>query len=50
MTTRGLKGIFNTLKWLKMYDVKIEKPLLEITICKKSYWIYMDEDGFLEVV
>jgi len=50
LITRGLKGIFNTLKWLKMYDGEIEKSDIQPTYCKKSYWIYMDEGGFLDVV
>nr|WP_299387619.1 succinylglutamate desuccinylase/aspartoacylase family protein [Allomuricauda sp.] len=47
---RGVKGIFNTLKWLKMYDGAIEKSSNITTFCEKSYWIYMDEGGFLDVV
>ena len=50
LISRGLKGIFNTLKWLDMYDGEIEKSETKPTYCKKSYWIYMDEGGFLDVV
>ena len=48
--TRGLKGVFNTLKWLNMYEGIIEKSDNPTTYCKKSYWIYMDEGGFLDVL
>ena len=47
---RGLIGIFNTLKWLNMYEGTIEKGAIIPTYCKKSYWIYMVEGGFLDVV
>ena len=50
LITRGLKGIFNTLKWLNMYDGEIEKSEIKPTYCTKSYWIYMGEGGFLDVV
>ena len=49
MIERGLKGIFNTLKWLNMYEGEIEPGLTKPIYCKKSYWIYMDEGGFLDV-
>ncbi|MTI39209.1 succinylglutamate desuccinylase/aspartoacylase family protein [Fulvivirga lutimaris] len=50
MINRGNQGIFNTLKWLKMYnDWQIPRPAQKVTYCKKSYWIYMEEGGFLEV-
>lgn len=52
MINRGLQGVFNTLKWLKMYDDSLPIPKLahKVTYCKKSYWIYMQEGGFLEVL
>ena len=50
MIERGVKGIFNTLKWLNMYDGPIENGIVQPTYCKKSYWIYLDEGGFLDVV
>ena len=50
LVKRGLKGIFNALKWLNMYDGTIEKGTMQPFYCKKSYWIYMDEGGFLDVV
>ncbi len=49
MIERGKAGILNTMRWLKM----IEGPLAEAgnkpVICKKSYWVYTDEGGLLEV-
>ncbi len=50
LVARGLKGILNTLKWLNMYEGTIEKGTIQPIYCKKSYWIYMDEGGFLDVV
>lgn len=48
--SRGLQGIYNSLVYLNMYTGTIEKSKLSITYCKKSYWIYMEEGGFLEVL
>jgi hypothetical protein len=50
LTIRGLNGIFNTLKWLNMYYGTIGNSSITTTYCKKSYWIYMEEGGFLDVV
>lgn len=48
MIERGTKGIHNLLIWLKMQPKKIiEKN--ESVICKKSYWIYIKEGGYLEI-
>lgn len=49
MIERGIQGILNTLIWLDMYSGTIEKGKVQATHCKKSYWIYMDEGGFLDV-
>jgi predicted deacylase len=51
MINRGIQGITNTLKWLKMYNngLPIPRPAQKVVYCKKSYWIYMEEGGFLEV-
>ncbi len=50
LTIKGLKGIMNTLNWLKMYENNNHKPLKdEAVYCTKSYWIYTDEGGFLEI-
>lgn len=50
MTDRGLKGILNTLGWMDMYGkIKLQDVKDEATYCKKSYWIYMEEGGMLEI-
>ncbi|WP_016991331.1 succinylglutamate desuccinylase/aspartoacylase family protein [Flavobacterium sp. ACAM 123] len=50
MTDRGVKGILNTLAWLNMYEtINIDKFEDNAIYCKKSYWIYMEEGGFLDV-
>ena len=50
LVDRGLKGVMNTLKWLNMYPGDVDKGTAQPVYCKKSYWIYMDEGGFLDVV
>ena len=51
MITRGVTGVLNALAWLDMYGTINLKDFNDTAIyCKKSYWIYMDEGGFLEVV
>jgi predicted deacylase len=48
---RGYHGILNTLSWLKMYgDSNIENFKDVAVYCKKSYWLYMKEGGFLDVI
>jgi predicted deacylase len=48
---RGYRGILNTLSWLKMYgDSNIENFKDVAIYCKKSYWLYMKEGGFLDVI
>jgi hypothetical protein len=50
---RGVNGILRTLDWLKMYKMQINTNITNIkpiVYCQKSYWIYMDEGGFLEVL
>ena len=50
MTDRGVKGVLNTLAWLNMYGtIDLDKFEDKAIYCKKSYWIYMEEGGFLEV-
>ncbi|MBL6964863.1 MAG: succinylglutamate desuccinylase/aspartoacylase family protein [Bacteroidetes bacterium] len=46
---RGRTGIENIMSWLKMIDKEIDHPE-EPVICQKSYWIYVEEGGYLEVV
>ncbi len=35
--------------WLRMIDKEIDHPD-EPVMCKKSYWIYVEEGGYLEVM
>lgn len=49
MIQRGKTGMMNILSWLNMIDKEII-PLNEPVICKKSYWIYVEEGGYLEVL
>jgi predicted deacylase len=49
MIRRGKTGVKNVMSWLKMIDqaiVPVEQPVM----CRKSYWIYVEEGGYLEVV
>ncbi len=51
MIQRGYNGIMNTLSWFQMYGtIDFKKFEDKATYCKKSYWIYMEEGGFLEVM
>jgi uncharacterized protein len=50
MTERGLQGIQKTMNWLGMYPFDIvDEAQIVTTICKKSYWLYMEEGGFLTI-
>ncbi len=47
MTSRGIDGVLNLLGWLQMIDRPFEeKPAV---LCKKSYWIYTNDGGLLDV-
>ncbi|MCB0707657.1 MAG: succinylglutamate desuccinylase/aspartoacylase family protein [Saprospiraceae bacterium] len=48
MIERGKIGVENVLSWLKMTPQKIT-PVGDQVICKKSYWIFLDKGGYLEV-
>ena len=48
MIQRGKTGIMNTMSWLNMIGKEIDPPD-EPVLCKKSYWIYVEEGGYLEV-
>jgi len=48
MITRGKKGILNLMNWLKMTDGAIDIPEPKL-VCSKSYWIYTDKGGLLEI-
>lgn len=45
---RGVRGIENLMGWLQMTNQKHSHSAAP-TICKKSYWIYVEEGGYLEV-
>lgn len=45
---RGKTGIENILSWLAMIPQEII-PVAPAIVCKKSYWIYLSEGGYLEV-
>lgn len=48
MISRGVIGVKNVMNWLKMHPFeKIEKN--NTILCEKSYWIYVDRGGFLEI-
>lgn len=49
LISRGVNGIINTLIWLNMYDAEITSGQIQPVYCKKSYWIYTNKGGFLEV-
>lgn len=46
---RGAKGIFNLINWLGMQKFPASGAAKKPTLCKKSYWIYTDAGGLLEV-
>lgn len=46
---RGRTGIENIMSWLEMIDKEIDYPD-EPVLCNKSYWIYVEEGGYLEVL
>lgn len=45
---RGKTGIINIMSWLEMIDKAVQYPSDPVR-CKKSYWIYVEEGGYLEV-
>lgn len=49
MIERGVQGVQNTMKWLKMIPGP-ERVLSTPILCQKSYWIYVDKGGYLEVL
>lgn len=48
MIKRGVIGVNNALKWLKMIPGTIETSK-DAVMCKSSSWIYTDTGGYLEV-
>lgn len=49
MIRKGVPGILNVAKWLGILKGGIERPARRPTICRRSYWIYVDEGGLLEI-
>ncbi|MGK0366179.1 MAG: putative deacylase [Saprospiraceae bacterium] len=45
----GVEGIDNVLSYLNMIEDEIEPPKDEPVICKKSYWLYTDTGGLLNL-
>ena len=49
MISRGVNGLLNLLNTLNIYEnndfISFEKPVL----CRKSYWVYTDKGGYLDV-
>lgn len=48
MVRRGQRSILNMMVHLKMVDLPMELPTPAV-LCKKSYWIYVQAGGLLEV-
>lgn len=48
MIQRGKTGIKNIMCWLQMIDQAPSTTPLPV-ICKKSYWIYVKEGGYVEI-
>lgn len=48
MIVRGKNGILNLMHWLKMTEGDIIIPEPKV-VCSKSYWIYTDKGGLLEI-
>lgn len=48
---RGIEGVWRTMAWLGMETGKnAAKKYTKAVLCKKSYWIYMKQGGFLEIL
>lgn len=48
MISRGVVGIRNVLNWLKMQNFEAPE-MRKAKTCSKSYWIYVDKGGLLEI-
>lgn len=49
MIERGIKGMQNLMSWLKITEQPIQTFPQKPFLCKKSYWIYIQEGGLLEI-
>lgn len=50
LIARGYDGVLRTMEWLGMIELEEMIPVPTVMTCKKSFWIYMQEGGFLEVL
>ena len=48
MIVRGVIGVKNVINWLKMQEFETLELKASVR-CKKSYWIYVDKGGLLEI-
>jgi len=48
MVNRGVVGVKNVMNWLDMQAFTIPE-IKPAVICKKSYWVYIDQGGLLEI-
>lgn len=49
MIRRGIAGMENLMSWLEMMNQPIHKFENQPVHCQKSYWIYVNEGGLLEI-
>ncbi len=49
MIDRGVRGVQNTLVWLGMTAGEVVLPDASPILCRRSYWLYTDAGGLLEV-
>jgi predicted deacylase len=49
MIRRGYFGVLNTMRWLGILEEEVLEPPKKAAVCKKSYWVYVDAGGLLEV-
>ena len=49
MVLSGLEGIFNVMSYLNMIDDPIIEPYRPHIYCHRSYWVFADRGGILEV-
>lgn len=50
MVNRGAAGVLNGMRWLGMIEGTVPAPIQPVIMCKKSYWLYVEQGGFLEVL
>jgi predicted deacylase len=50
MISRGVSGLKNALIFFGLQQGDVEKGIVEPYYCARSYWLYTDTGGFLEVL